>query len=78
MEPTPPGPSPVAPAPPPRLLRLKAVLDRVGVSKSSLYRMMQDGRFPRPLEITPGWKAWRECDVSKWIEQTAERAATVN
>lgn len=67
----PPPPEPDAfppPAPGARLLRVKDVLARLGISISTLYRMMLNKEFPRPTEITPGWKAWREAEVDEWIE----------
>ena len=52
----------------PRLLRLPAVLDRVGVSRASLYRMIAAGEFPAPVQLSPRSVAWPESDVSEWIE----------
>ncbi len=34
-----------------RLLPLPAVAWRLGVSKSSVYRLMTEGGFPKPLKI---------------------------
>lgn len=52
----------------PRLLRLPAVLDRVGVSRASLYRMIAAGEFPAPVHLSARSVAWPEADVSEWIE----------
>ena len=35
-----------------QLLRVAAVLDIVGVSRSALYEWMKEGRFPRPILIS--------------------------
>jgi len=52
---------------PPSLLRLPSVLTRTGLSRSSLYRMMDSGRFPRPLRIIgTTTRAWNSDDVAEW------------
>ena len=61
---------------PDRLLRLKQVECLTGCRKSTLYRMMKQGRFPRSVEITPRLVAWSEAAVQQWIEEriTASQA----
>jgi len=52
---------------PRRLLRLDHVLDRVPVSRATIYLWMNQGRFPKQISI--GRAAfWRESDVTAWIE----------
>ncbi len=50
-----------------RLLRLPAVLSRVGVKRSTLYRWISDRRFPPPLRIGENTSAWVESEVDQWI-----------
>ncbi|UYY59304.1 helix-turn-helix transcriptional regulator [Sphingomonas sp. S2-65] len=47
-----------------RLLRLKTVLDRSGLSRSTLYRKMQDGSFPPSVKISTRCAGWREAAVA--------------
>ena len=54
------------------LLRLRAVCARVGLSEPSIYRLMALGVFPRPLKVGLRAVAWRETDISAWIESRAE------
>jgi prophage regulatory protein len=54
------------------ILRLPAVLARVGVSRRTLYELMKTGRFPAALKLSPGAVGWRSSDVDRWI---AERQA---
>lgn len=51
---------------PDRILRLNAVLDRTGLSRSTLYRKMQNGTFPRNLQISKRCVGWRESAVEAW------------
>ena len=51
-----------------RMLRLPAVLQRTGLSRSALYALMAAGHFPRPLRIGARAVAWLEHEVEAWIE----------
>ena len=50
-----------------RILRLGAVLDRTGLSRSTLYREMEKGTFPRQIKISVHGAGWHESAVSRWI-----------
>ena len=50
-----------------RILRLGAVLDRTGLSRSTLYRKMEEGTFPRQIKISVHGAGWHESAVSRWI-----------
>jgi prophage regulatory protein len=52
---------------PDRILRLKTVLERTGLSRSTMYRKMQSGTFPRNLQISTRCTGWRESAVTKWL-----------
>ena len=51
-----------------RLLRRRQVEEITGMSRSSIYRLMQDGEFPRPVRIGPAAVRWRVSDLSAWLE----------
>ena len=50
-----------------KLLRVRAVLEKTGMSKTSLYRQINID-FPRPIQLTENTTAWRESEVDEWIE----------
>jgi prophage regulatory protein len=50
-----------------RILRLKAVLDRTGLSRSTLYRKIQNGSFPKQVQISIRCAGWRESAVNAWM-----------
>lgn len=54
------------------LLRRPQVQQIVNLPTSTLYAMMAEGRFPKPLRPSPGRVAWRRSDLDQWL---AERAA---
>lgn len=52
---------------PDRILRLNAVLDRTGLSRSTLYRKVQTGTFPKQVRIATRCTGWRESAVNDWM-----------
>lgn len=50
-----------------RILRIKAVLARTGLSRSTLYRKIQRGTFPRQVRISIRCAGWRESAVNAWM-----------
>lgn len=52
---------------PSRILRLKTVLERTGLSRSTLYRKIQERTFPTGLRISSRCTGWRESDVEAWV-----------
>ena len=65
-----------------RFIRLPEVLSRTGYGRTSIYRKMEDGSFPRsvklggPLEDSNTFDcravAWIEDEVKQWIESMIE------
>ena len=52
---------------PERILRLKSVLERTGLSRSTVYRKVQARTFPKPLKISERCIGWRESDIAAWL-----------
>lgn len=50
-----------------KYLRRRAVEEMTGLSCTSIYRMMNDGRFPRPVKITGRIVAWPEGVIADWL-----------
>ena len=50
-----------------RLIRLQEVLERVPLSRTSIYNWINAGTFPRPIKIGPRSVAWLESAVDEWI-----------
>ena len=51
-----------------RLLRRRQVEEITGMSRSTIYKMMQNGDFPRPVKIGPAAVRWRSSDIRAWVE----------
>ena len=52
---------------PDRILRIKAVLERTGLTRSTLYRKVQQGTFPKQVAISARCTGWRESAIAEWM-----------
>ena len=52
-----------------RFLRLPEVLARTGLSRSTIYVRLDQGRFPRPVSLGGRAVGWIEAEVDEWIRQ---------
>ena len=52
---------------PNRLLRLRQVLDIVGLSKSAVYARIREGSFPKSISLGGTSVAWIEAEVNDWV-----------
>ena len=52
-------------------LRPAQVLAHVPVSRSTLWRWVRDGKFPKPVKLGVMTSAWRASDVAAWLEQAS-------
>lgn len=50
-----------------KLLKLKTVLEMTGLGRSTLYKYINQGQFPRPVTLGPRSVAWVESEVEDWI-----------
>jgi len=55
-------------AAPPKLLRPSEVVERCGLSRSSIYKLLREDKFPAPIKVTGHrGNAWIESEVTEWI-----------
>jgi prophage regulatory protein len=47
---------------PDKILRLPAVLERTGICKTTVYRMIKDGAFPAMIPLSKRCSGWRESE----------------
>ncbi len=51
-----------------QLLRIADVCKQVGLGRSTVYRRIKAGTFPRPLDLD-AIVAWRSSDIAAWIDR---------
>ena len=54
-----------------RIIRLKTVLDRTGLSRSTIYRKIAEGTFPSQVKISIHGAGWHEPAINRWIADPA-------
>jgi prophage regulatory protein len=54
-----------------RIIRLRTVLSRTGLSRSTIYRKIAEGTFPAQLKISTNGSGWHESDINHWIVDPA-------
>jgi prophage regulatory protein len=55
------------PSAPARMLRIADVMQRVGLGRSTVWRMVQEKMFPAPRRLGPKAVAWIEADIAHWV-----------
>jgi len=60
---------------PDRFLKLRDVIAMTSLSRSTIYRRMDQSTFPRPVTISEACVRWRESDIQSWMGQFNQRAS---
>ena len=56
----------------PEVIRRSKLEERLGLSRSSIYKMMADGRFPRPIKLGRRSVGWRTAEIERWLDEMQE------
>ncbi len=56
----------------PQILRRKQLEAQLGLSRSSIYLMMSQGRFPRPIKLGRRSVGWRTVEIERWLDEMQE------
>ncbi|MFD0908592.1 helix-turn-helix transcriptional regulator [Ruegeria arenilitoris] len=54
-----------------KIYRRPDVESLVGLSRSTLYAMIAEGAFPKPIKLGKRAVGWRQSDVLSWLESRA-------
>ena len=50
-----------------RILRLPEVLKMTGLSRTSIWRQIDAGTFPKSVKLGPRAVGWRASDIEEWL-----------
>lgn len=56
-----------------KLIRIKDVMERTGLARSTIYKYISLGQFPQPIKLGTRAVAWVEREVEAWICENIER-----
>lgn len=57
-----------------RFLRLPDVRTRVGLSRSQIYRLIQEGSFPAPVKLGGQVSVWPDNAITAWQQAALAKA----
>ena len=57
-----------------RLYRRTTLEDMLGISRATIYRLMHEGNFPRPIKLGRRAVGWRYEDIEEWLLEQAKEA----
>lgn len=49
------------------ILRLKDVVKRVRLGKTSIYKLVKENKFPKPVQLSDRAVGWSSEDIQQWI-----------
>lgn len=50
-----------------RIIRLKEVMHKTGLARSTIYKYMADKRFPISVQLSEHSVGWVESEINDWI-----------
>ncbi|MFS8173557.1 helix-turn-helix transcriptional regulator [Vreelandella titanicae] len=56
-----------------RLIRIKDVMERTGLARSTVYKYISLGQFPHPAKLGTRAVAWVESEIDTWINDSIKR-----
>jgi prophage regulatory protein len=57
-----------------KLLRLSSVEDAVGYRRSTIYKLIAEGKFPASISLGARAVAWPQSSIESWIQQRIEQS----
>ena len=57
-----------------KILRVKQVAERVGISRALIYRYIREGKFPTGVRLGERAVGWYEHDVDAWLASRMSNA----
>lgn len=51
-----------------RIIRLRDVVGSTGLARSTIYKLIGAGTFPKPVPLTSRSVGWVESEVYEWIQ----------
>lgn len=56
------------------ILRLPGVKNRTGLSRSTIYLKISEGKFPLPISLGERAVGWLESDIDAWLSAQVEKS----
>jgi len=50
-------------------LRITEVMKKTGIAKSTIWLWAKEGKFPKPIKLSPRITVWEEEEINKWMSK---------
>lgn len=50
-----------------KIVRAHELQEWIGLSRTTVWRLIKLGDFPAPIRLHGAAVAWRECDINEWL-----------
>lgn len=55
-----------------RYIRIKELATMLGISRSTIYRLVQENKFPKQIKLTERTSVWRLSIINQWVKDREE------
>ncbi len=55
-----------------RILKLDEVCRRVSLGRTTVYKLVEEERFPAPYKVSPYTLRWSETEIVTWIAEVKD------
>lgn len=56
-----------------KLIRIKEVMNRTGLARSTVYKYINEDKFPKPIKLGARAVAWVESEIEDWINRIIQQ-----
>ena len=59
-----------------KLIRIKELEEITGLSRTTIWRLEKNGKFPKKVKISSRLIGWRSSDIENWIKNINKEGET--
>lgn len=52
-----------------QILKLTDVIKATGLARSTVYKLINENRFPKQIKLTSFSSGWLQSEISQWIDE---------
>lgn len=52
-----------------RIVKIKGACEMLSISRATMYRLIEKGEFPKPMQLSTRSVGFHIDDINKWIEE---------
>ena len=52
-----------------KFLRIKDVMDKTGIAKSTIWLWVKEEKFPKPIKLSPRITVWENEKIDEWMSR---------